>query len=487
MKGPPNYYAILGISSAATQSEIRVAAERLGSQFSADMHDPAGNVAYRQLLTAYDVLSNPEKRASYDAQLTQLSSRLLQVNLMASRQTIGPEQEHLLYLLTDIRPPEQKQEEKQAVNICLVIDRSTSMRGERLDRVKAATRLMVEKLSGEDVISIVTFSDRAELVCPAGFAQNRNQILARLSTIMAGGGTEIYQGLKAGVRELTKVTLSKYVNQLILLTDGHTYGDEEECLKLAGESAGRGISFSAFGIGGDWNDKFLDQLVAPASGHSAYIENPADLIRHLNERIQGLSVIYAQDVHLALQLPENVSLKYAMKMTPFAQPLTGRKHDLTLGSLEGRAPLSVLLELVVRPQFVGQVVKIPLKFTANIPSHRLQNYEIEAVHEMTVVTGVESPPPPQLLVRAVQMLNLYRMNEQVWDDVEAGRLEVATSRIKRLTSRLEEAGHSQLAQQARLETQRLAHVGTMSLEGRKKLKYGTRSLLTKTMKLVEHD
>lgn len=487
MKSPPNYYAILGVSSVATQTEIRVAAERLGSQFPTDMHDPAGNMAYRQLLTAYEVLSNPEKRASYDAQLTRLSSRLLQVNLMASRQTIGPEHDYLLYLLADVRPPEQKQEEKQAVNICLVIDRSTSMRGERLDRVKAATRLMVEKLSGEDVISIVTFSDRAELVCPAGFVQNRNQILARLSAVMAGGGTEIYQGLKAGLHALNKVTLSKYINQLILLTDGHTYGDDEECLKLAGESAGRGITFSAFGIGGDWNDKFLDQLVAPSSGHSAYIENPADIIHHLNERIQGLSAIYAQDVRLALQLPENVSLKYAMKMTPFAQPLTGRKHELALGSLEGRAPLSILLELVVKPQAIGQVIKIPMKFTANIPSHHLQNYDVEAIHELTVVTGVESPPPPQLLIRAVQMLNLYRMNEQVWDDVEAGHLEAATSRINRLTSRLEEAGHTQLAQQARLETQRLAHVGTMSLEGRKKLKYGTRSLLTKTMKLVEHD
>ncbi|MCA9992870.1 MAG: hypothetical protein KDE29_17905, partial [Anaerolineales bacterium] len=60
-------------------------------------------------------------------------------------------------------------------------------------------------------------------------------------------------------------------------------------------------------------------------------------------------------------------------------------------------------------------------------------------------------------------------------------------RMRRLSTRLMESGHSKLAYEAIVETQRLTRIGTMSLEGRKKLKYGTRSLLTKTMSLDAHD
>jgi hypothetical protein len=78
------------------------------------------------------------------------------------------------------------------------------------------------------------------------------------------------------------------------------------------------------------------------------------------------------------------------------------------------------------------------------------------------------------------------MNEKVWDEVEAGQLQAATERLRRLTTRLLESGHSRLAQQAYAETERLATMGTLSLEGRKKLKYGTRSLLSRTISL-NHD
>jgi hypothetical protein len=89
--------------------------------------------------------------------------------------------------------------------------------------------------------------------------------------------------------------------------------------------------------------------------------------------------------------------------------------------------------------------------------------------------------PPKALTDAVQALNLYRLNEKVWQEIEGGDLPQATTRMRRLTTRLLEAGHTQLAQQAYAETERLASMGTLSLEGRKRLKYGTRSLLTQTV------
>jgi Ca-activated chloride channel homolog len=84
-------------------------------------------------------------------------------------------------------------------------------------------------------------------------------------------------------------------------------------------------------------------------------------------------------------------------------------------------------------------------------------------------------------VKAVRLLNMYRMNEKVMDEVEAGQLESATKRMQHLTTRLLEAGQTRLAQQAHLEGERLSNMGSLSSEGRKKLKYGTRALLAQTI------
>ena len=69
-------------------------------------------------------------------------------------------------------------------------------------------------------------------------------------------------------------------------------------------------------------------------------------------------------------------------------------------------------------------------------------------------------------------------NENRYRDlVKTGDVAMATQRMQRLTSRLEEAGQPELAEMALAETERLLQMGTVSSEGRKKLKYGTRSLL----------
>lgn len=489
MKILTNHYHVLGVRPDATEQEIHAAAQALGARFPEELRDPSTNAAFKQLATAYEILSSPEKRAAYDRELA-ASGSTLNVNVQMSRNTISVlDGEQLLYVLLDIRSPipADKKDSDVPVNLCLVIDRSTSMQGTRLDQVKAAARLVIQQLNQDDIISIITFSDRAEVLSPAGHLHNRNLLSRRLDEMRASGGTEIYQGLKAGLHEMSNVTLERYINKLVLLTDGHTYGDEEECIQLASEAAGRGIVLSALGIGADWNDHFLDQLAAPSGGQTTFIEKPEMIIQCLQQQIDGLGAIYAQNVVLELDLPPSVTLNYAMKLAPFAQPVSGYQNRLKLGTVEGRAPLSLLLELSIKPERAGTTLTLPLKLTGDIPAKQLQGQVFQGDLELSVVSDMVYFAPPPVIIRAVQMLNLYRMNEQVWEDVEAGHLEQATSRMRRLSTRLMESGQTELAYDAIVETQRLRRMGTLSLEGRKKLKYGTRSLLTKTMSLTSHD
>jgi Ca-activated chloride channel family protein len=482
MSSLPDYYKILGVAHDATGEQIQQAAKTLSDRFPEEVRDPAINVAFRQLVEAHETLSDPVKRRRYNEQFREQTGGLITVSLQGSRDTIArlPE-EQLLYLLVTMHAPLDWVETSFPVNVALVIDRSTSMRGARLERVQAAARLAISRLSAGDVLSIVTFSDRADVIAPAEPNSDPHHLFHAVNNIEPSGGTEIYQGLLAGVRELRKMPTARYTNHLVLLTDGHTYGDEAHCLRLAEEAVEHGIAFSAFGIGTDWNDSFLDQLVAPSGGYSTYIENPAELSDYLQKQLQELATVYAKSVHLTLDLPPGTVCQDIFKLAPFAQPLSCNEKEINLGAVESARPLAVLLELAVRAGQAGDALRIPLRFRVSIPAQLVRNRRFERVHSLRVVPGEAPFSPPSQVVSAVQMLNLYRMNEKAWQEAQQGDAKAATTRMERLGSRLLEAGHNRLAQDVMAETRRLAQLGSLSMESRKRLKYETRSLLTRTI------
>jgi Ca-activated chloride channel family protein len=478
------YYAILGLTSQATLEEIQAAFASLRVKIPQEKRDKATNPEYARLANAYEVLSDPDRRTTYDSLLAETKSlEMVNLRLAVSRDRVKvSDAEQMVYLLLDIFPPEQESKQ-QPLNLSLVLDKSTSMQGSRLSHMKTAVELIVTKLTSTDTLSIVSFSDRAEVVVPSGAVKNQTAVIGQLRGVQASGGTEIYQGLMAGVKELRKVNLNQHTNYLILLTDGHTYGDAEQCLELAHRMAEQNIGMSAFGLGTEWNDQFLDALVSPSGGQSNFVEHPNEIVQHLQKRIQGLGTIYAQNIGLNAHLHRKVSVKFGFKLEPFAQPLSLDEEVLHLGNLEGRAPVSVLLELKVAPNPAETRLNLNIEITADIPGPQLREQTFKQTYCLYVLSEVEQEMPPERIVEAVRVMNIYRMNEKVWQEVEAGRLDVATTRMHHLSTRLLEAGETELAHQAQQEMDQIARAGTMSLAGRKKLKYGTRALIDK----VQHN
>jgi Ca-activated chloride channel homolog len=476
----PDYYRILGVSPQSSLETIRAAYEHAKKSVAAD--------SQQLLRTAYEVLSDSERRAVYDDLLQEARQPDLQISIGLSRDTLSvSDQEQLIYMLVEVTADQQQKDRQNQhpLNLCFVVDRSTSMNGERLQRVKEAVIHIFEKLTPKDVVSLVSFSDRADVVIAATDNTNLRLLRSRINSINSSGGTEIYHGLAAAYRQLNTVNLSRYNNHLILLTDGHTYGDEEQCLQLAQEMATRGIGLSAFGIGTEWNDQFLDNLVTPSGGRSDFIETAEQVLQYLQERIQGLGTVHARNLRLLSHFSQTAQIAYGLKITPFAQPLLN-SDEIKLGDLEGRSPLSFLLEVRVAPQPRETRVRLPLELLVDMggTAVKSQTKSYKADAQCLVLAEVSSQElPSPYLAKAVRIMTLYRLNEKAWADAQAGNLDQATRRMNHLTTRFLEAGETRLAQQTQVEVNRLAHVGTISLEGRKAIKYGTRALINETLKL----
>jgi Ca-activated chloride channel family protein len=325
---------------------------------------------------------------------------------------------------------------------------------------------------------VVVFSDRAEVIVPASYQQDKTRLEAKIQMIQPSGATEIYQGLEAGVKEVMRSLDPRRVNHIILLTDGHTYGDEQQCIALASRLAEKGIGVSGMGIGQEWNDIFLDVLSTRTGGSSAYIAKPQDIKRLLLEKFNSLAQTYAEDVTLDTTFIEDVELTYAFRLQPDPSPIALGEDTLHLGSILQDTSTQVIFEYIIHPKAVKSealtvldgILKVPIASQVMpVPPLRLRL-------RRPVSDSPETDPPPPKIVQALSRLMLYRMQERARRDVEKGNVEGATRQLQTLAANLLTQGERSLAQTILLEVEYLQKQNELTIEGSKNIKYGTRSL-----------
>ncbi len=484
MHDEPDHYATLKVSPDATADEIKHAYRQLARQSHPDVKGEAGTaLLFRQIQEAYEVLGDPARRAAYDrrqAEAGRSPQAVFQWRMQPSRTTLPVlADEQVLYILFDITAGQASNRSSRIpLNVCLVLDRSTSMQGARLDQTKAAAQRMIDSLTSDDTLGIVTFSDRAEVVWPSQLLADPIKARARVSAIQASGGTEILQGLNTGLLELDKNRQKYSINHLILLTDGQTYGDEDKCLVVAAEAKRRHIGISTMGIGEDWNDTLLDALASRSGGVSQYIASTGEIQHFLRERLQGLGAVYGDNLRLALRTTDSVRIKNAFKLSPYIQRIERDGETLILGPLQSDSPISGMLELVVGPHTAGEHRLAQAELSGDVPARQMA--EVMLKQDVTFTfepqAGANTVAPPNVL-SALAKITIFQMQEGAWQALEKGDVANATHRLETMATRLLDMGEHQLARAALLEAGRLARSGNLSPAGRKAIKYGTRSLL----------
>ncbi len=300
-----NYYDLLGIPKDATPDEVRRAFREAAHRLHPDVRrEQLGTEMFIQAQKAYEVLADPKARSLYDQSLLEQGNDPVILEVTYSRPNLAMQTEQqLIYALLEFSPAAKYSNTPDPpLNVCLVLDRSTSMQGTRMDTVKTAAVELIRQLRPEDHLSLVLFSDRAEVLLPAGKRIDRTLIETQIQMIRASGGTEIYQGLQTGFNEVNLNSTRSLINHIILITDGRTYGDEDQCLQLADQAAARGIRITGLGIGTEWNDVFLDDLTGRTGGTSLYISRANDIRSFLQEKFSGLKQIFAERVAFNLDL-----------------------------------------------------------------------------------------------------------------------------------------------------------------------------------------
>lgn len=479
-----DYYAILEIAAGASLEEVKRAYRDLARRYHPD--SGSGDVATFYLVQeAYDVLRDVTLRRAYDRQRGESGAdetAELSWEFTFNR-AVFPVllTVQMAYLLLDIKPTaKQSVSGRQPLNLALVIDRSNSMRGIRMENVKLAAMDLVEYLEPTDRLAVVTFSDRAEVLIPSTLASNKRDLRSAITALIADGGTEIYQGLLAGIEEVRKHSEGHKVNHVILLTDGRTYGDEQKTLNETLQAASNGIGVSTMGIGEDWNDLLLDEVAHRGGGISQFIQSPSQIRQMLRDHIQGLGAVLARDLNLNINPATYVKVQSAYSVAPQMEYLgISPNNVVSLGRLESEQPLTILLDFTLEQSEVGKrrIARFELEGTLlkdEKPVRLRRDLEVDFARN-----PVDSPVPSRML-NYMSRLSIYRLQERAWNALEAGDTKQATNLLNAAATRLFDIGYRDLAQAALLEAGRVAQGGAPTMGGRKKLRYGTRSLTVPT-------
>jgi uncharacterized protein YegL len=391
-----------------------------------------------------------------------------------SRAMLGESTEQqLIYVLLEATPEGMAtQLPKLPLNLCLVIDRSSSMRGDRLTQVKEAAGRIADQLSQDDYFSLVVFNDRADVVVPAQRVTNKADLKQAIGRVEAAGGTEMANGMGLALQEIQRPMLARGISRMLLLTDGRTYGDESRCVEIARRAQGRGIGLTALGVGGEWNEDLLETMTARENSRAHYIASAQDITTVFADELKRMHSIFAQRVRLQLASRPGGMVRSLDRVRPFiaAVPIT-EDSDLhwsgSLGDWPGSDLQAFLIEMVVPPLGVGDHPLLKLTLQYDLPGANLRDQATEEIVRVGVRPADQVAYQVDSTVKYwLERLVAYRLQSSAWQDVEAGRVEEATRRLQMAGTRLFDAGEVALAQTVQEEATRLLRSGSASEEGR---------------------
>jgi Ca-activated chloride channel family protein len=242
-----------------------------------------------------------------------------------------------------------KAQARTPVNVALVLDKSGSMSGEKIQRAKEAARVAVDQLASDDIVSVIAYDSRVRVLVPATKASDKERIRDGINQLSPGGNTALFAGVTKGADELNKFLDRNRVNRVILMSDGlanvgpSSPGD----LKALGARLSRqGISVTTLGLGLDYNEDLMSGLSRASDGNHAFVERANDLVRFFNLEFGDVMSVVAKDVTVTIDCAPGVR---PVRVLGREADIVGQRVTTRLNQLISRREKFVLLEVEIPP------------------------------------------------------------------------------------------------------------------------------------------
>lgn len=251
-----------------------------------------------------------------------------------------------VYVQIDLAADAAREEgHRVPVNAVMILDRSGSMSGMKMERARAAAVALIQSLRPDDRFAIIDFSSGARVLVPSTAATPDavENALALVNAIRPMGGTNMSSAFDAAAPQLSEGHAHGRVDKVFLASDGlanQGVSQRPALLMLARRDFGA-ATVSTFGIGEDYDEQFMTQLAVQAGGSARYVSDGSDLPQAFASELRRAATVVAHDVQLAVKPVRNVRV---VRIVGFGAQESVRLPDIAAG--EARR---VLVKLAVPP------------------------------------------------------------------------------------------------------------------------------------------
>lgn len=269
---------------------------------------------------------------------------------------LGPRE---VIVQVEIEARKNDEARRSPMNLCIVLDRSGSMEGAKLEKARQAAAMAVDKLGDDDIFSLVTYDSETNLlIAPerVGNSDHREDLKSRIHRIQAGGSTALHAGVVLGAKQVRERFSKERVNRVILLSDGLANvgpSSTSELARLGRDLRGDGIAVSTVGLGDDYNEDLMTALAEASNANYYYVKDAEKLPGIFAQELGMARSLVARNIIIRIEAPDGVHLKEIIGQPEIE--CHDRSAEIKMPELFGAEKRKFLVRCLADEKFAGSL------------------------------------------------------------------------------------------------------------------------------------
>jgi Ca-activated chloride channel family protein len=299
----------------------------------------------------------------------------------------------------------ERQKERSPVNLAIVLDKSGSMQGKKIEQARKAAIDAIGLLGPNDIVSVVTYDSTVRVVVPATKLTDKESVIAKIQSIMPGGNTALFGGVSKGAGEVRKFLDREHVNRVILLSDGLANEGPSSPGELAALGASllkENISVTTLGLGLGYNEDLMTQLALQSGGNHHFVEDATQLVAVFRSEFDDVLSVVAQEIDVTITIPEGIR---PVRVLGNEADINGQKIVTRIAQIYSEQERYPVLELEIPESAADskrELAKVEVSYT---------NLQTKAVDHQQATTSIAFSADEQAVTKSV--------NRDVMTDVVA--------------------------------------------------------------------
>jgi Ca-activated chloride channel family protein len=258
---------------------------------------------------------------------------------------------------------------RKPASLTFVIDTSGSMyEGNRLEMVKYALNVLVNRLKEDDTVSIVAYGTEARVVLNPTRGDQKEVILNSLYDLLPGGSTNAAAGLRRGYEMAMQMYRSNGINRVILCSDGVANvgkTDADSILETVHGYVSEGVNLTTIGFGmGNFNDVLMEQLADKGNGNYFYVDTDDEAERIFTEELTSTLEVIALDAKVQVDFNPDVVAYY--RLIGYENRAVAdqdfRNDSVDAGEIGAGHSATAVYAVMLRPQAEGRIATVQLRW-----------------------------------------------------------------------------------------------------------------------------